>query len=459
MGRALEPLGGPADLSGRAPGRGASDARLAAFHVLADVREGAFADRSAAERLPALPERDRRLAMELAYGCLRLRGRLDHELSALSDRPTRRIEPTVLDWLRIGLYQLREMRVPAHAAVHEAVEGVRATVGRRATGFVNGVLRAAGRVEDREALFPRLGDDPEGHLSTWGSHPAWLVRRWLGRWSVEDVARLVELDNTPPRVTARLLDEGEGAAPAPEPEADVVTEPLEGWPRMVRLVRGDPASFLRAVPAVVQDPAASAVVDYVGPPGPGTFVDLCSAPGGKGVALAHARPRGAGPSVAADVDPGRLRSVREAARRTGTELAPVVMDGRRPAVRGASTVLADVPCTGTGTLRRRPDARWRIDERRLAAMTALQEELVEACAGLVEPGGLLVYATCSLEPEENEDRVREFLDRHADFAREAAPADPGLPGGVLDAEGQLRVLPWRTGTDGSFAARLRRRAA
>lgn len=485
MGRALEPLGGPADLSGRASGRGASAARLAAFQVLSDVREGAFADRAAAERLPSLSVRDRRLAMELAYGCVRLRGRLDHELAALSDRPTRRIEPAVLDWLRIGLYQLREMRVPAHAAVHETVEGVRATVGRRATGFVNGVLRAAGRVEDRKALFPRLGDDPEGHLSTWGSHPAWLVRRWLGRWRVGDVARLVELDNTPPDVTARLLD-GEGAAvpdpgpedvtapgperdaavagpdrgaAAPAPDVEVVAEPLEGWPRMVRLARGDPASLLRSVPAVVQDPAASAVVDYVGCPGPGTFVDLCSAPGGKGVALAHARPRGSGASVAADVDPGRLRSVREAARRTGTDLGLVVMDGRLPAVRGASTVLADVPCTGTGTLRRRPDARWRIDERRLAAMTALQEELVEACAGLVEPGGLLVYATCSLEPEENEDRVREFLDRHGDFAPEPAPAGAGLPPGVLDAEGQLRVLPWRTGTDGSFAARLRRRAA
>lgn len=458
MGRALEPLGGPAGLSGTDPGRRAEGARLAAFRILADVREGAFADRAAAWRLPSLSERDRRLAMELAYGCLRLRGRLDHELSALSDRPTERIEPAVLDWLRIGLYQLREMRVPAHAAVHETVEGVRATVGGRATGFANGVLRAAGRVLDREALFPRLEDDPEAHLSTWGSHPAWLVRRWLGRWSVEEVARLVELDNAPPQITARLLEGGDEAARELVREADLAVEPVEGWPRMARLVGGDPASFLRSVPAVVQDPAASAVVDYVGPPGPGTFVDLCSAPGGKGIALAHARPREAGASVAADIDPGRLRSVREAAARTGTDLRLVVMDGRRPAVRGATTVLADVPCTGTGTLRRRPDARWRIDERRLAAMTALQEELVEACAGLVEPGGLLVYATCSLEPEENEDRVREFLHRHADFAREAAPGGSSLPGSVLDADGQLRVLPWRTGTDGSFAARLRRSA-
>jgi 16S rRNA (cytosine967-C5)-methyltransferase len=395
--------------------------------------------------------------MELAFGCIRLRERLDHELAAVSDRPLSRVEPGVHDWLRIGLYQLREMRVPPHAAVDETVRGVEATLGRRATGFVNGVLRAAGRIEDRAGLFPALDEDPLGHLTTWGSHPDWLVRRWLGRMAAGEVARLVELDNRAPPVTARLLcDDARGAAQRAL-EEDLEIEALEPWPHVVRLVRGEPASLLAKVPAVVQDPAASAVVDYVGMPGEGVFLDLCSAPGGKAVAVAATRSPRDGPSVAADVDSERLGSVVEATRRTGVRLRAVVMDGRRPAVRAAQTVLADVPCTGTGTLRRRPDARWRIGPERLEALVEVQGALLEACADLVAPGGLLVYATCSLEPEENEERVTDFLERHEEYACEPAPADTGLPADAIDADGRLRVVPWRFGTDGSFAARLRRR--
>jgi 16S rRNA (cytosine967-C5)-methyltransferase len=437
--------------------RAADEARLAAFRVLADVREGTFADRSAARRFADLDGLDRGLAMELAYGCIRLRGRLDHELAAVSDRPLSRVDPGVLDWLRLGLYQLREMRVPPHAAVDETVRGVAGTVGRRATGFANGVLRAATRIEDRAALFPDAEDDPLAYLTTWGSHPEWLVRRWLGRLPAGDVARLVELDNTVPPVTARLLGEDAAGRARSSLGEDVEIESVDPWPHVARLVRGEPASLLASVPAVIQDPAASAVVEYVGTPGEGVFLDLCSAPGGKAVAIAAARPAGDGPSVAADIDRDRIRGVVRAARRTGVPLRPVVMDGRRPAVREARTVLADVPCTGTGTLRRRPDARWRIGPARLEALVRVQAALLEACARLVAPGGLLVYATCSLEPEENEERVTDFLQRHDEFAREPVPADAGLPADAVDGEGQLRVLPWRFGTDGAFAARLRRR--
>ncbi|MDP2479819.1 MAG: transcription antitermination factor NusB [Candidatus Palauibacterales bacterium] len=437
--------------------RTADEARLAAFRVLEDVRAGAFADHAAARRFASLRGLDRGLAMDMAFGCIRLRARLDHELAAVSDRALSRVEPGVHDWLRLGLYQLGEMRVPPHAAVDETVRGVRATLGPRATGFVNGVLRSAARIEDRAGLFPDPDGDPLGHLTTWGSHPEWLVRRWLGRMATSDVARLVEFDNRAPPVTARLLADDVTGAGRRAREEDLEIEALEPWPHVVRLVRGEPASLLAKVPAVIQDPAASAVVDYLGIPGEGVFLDLCSAPGGKAVAIAAARPRGDGPSVAADVHRARLGSVVRAARRTGVPLRAVAMDGRRPAVRAARTVLADVPCTGTGTLRRRPDARWRIGPARLEALAALQASLMEACADLVAPGGLLVYATCSLEPEENEERVTDFLERHDEFAREPASPDAGLPADAVDADGQLRVLPWRFGTDGSFAARLRRR--
>ena len=439
---------------------GPPDPRRAAWRVLRDVGGGEHADRAADRRFARLPGRERPLALELAFGCLRLRGRLDHELGHFVDRPMDRVEAGVLDWLRLGLYQIRELRVPDHAAVDEAVEGVGETVGRRATGFVNGVLRSAARHRDRASLFPTLDDDPADHLTTWGSHPRWLVDRWLDRWPREDVARLVELDNRPPPVIVRFLDGPYPASGGPGGEgSDFRLEPLDAWPRSAVLAEGEPAEFLRRVSAaVVQDPAASAVVDYVGPAGSGPALDACAAPGGKAVSLAHVSP-GARPFVAADLKRDRLDRVADAVRRTGVDVVCLVMDGRRPAVGRAATVMLDVPCTGTGTLRRRPDARWRLGPERLDALQRLQRELMDGCAEIVEPGGLLVYATCSLEPEENEAQVEAFLGRHPDFDREPPGPDAAVPEDVVDGRGDLRVLPWRRGTDGSYAARLRREEA
>lgn len=436
---------------------GARDPRRAAWHVLRDVAGGSFADRSAEDRFSELDARDRALATELAYGAVRLRGRLDHEISAFSSRPLDRVDPGVLDWLRLGLYQLRETRVPAHAAVDETVEGARATCGDHTTGFVNGVLRAALRHEDRSDLFPSFADDPRGHLVTWGSHPDWLVDRWLSRMEADRVARLVEVDNRPPPVTVRLPAGTDPGSIGGGGDRGFRLEPLEGWPGCATLVRGRPGELLEAVPAAVfQDPAASAVVDYVGERPAGVFLDACAAPGGKTVALA-AGPGGPGLVVAADASRSRLERVREAAARAGCPLRCVAADGRRPAIGRAATVLLDAPCTGTGTLRRRPDARWRIAPEDVAGLAALQAELLEGCAEVVEPGGMLVYATCSLEAEENEDQVEDFLSRNPGFER--APPPPGFREELLTGRGELAVRPWIHGTDGAFAARLRRRAA
>lgn len=433
----------------------AADPRRAAWRVLRDVAGGAFADRAAEARFAGLDERDRSLATELAYGAIRLRGRLDHELEAFVDRPLERVDGGALDWLRLGLYQIRETRVPGHAAVDEAVEGARGTGGERATGFVNAVLRSALRHGDRAALFPAPGDDPRAHLIAWGSHPAWLVDRWLERLPVDDVVRLVEHDNRPPPVTVRLPP-GTSLPSGGEVGPGVRLEPLPGWPRCAALVEGRPADLLRAVPgAVVQDPAAAAVVDYVGGLPAGPSLDACAAPGGKAVALA-ATSQGGRPFVAADLDRGRLARVAEAAERADVDVRCVAMDAARPAVAEAGFVLLDAPCTGTGTLRRRPDARWRAGPDRLGALVSLQARLLEGCAAIVRPGGLLVYATCSLEAEENEDQVEGFLSRHPEFEREP-PASPTRDD-LLDERGDLAVRPWSHGTDGAYAARLRRRA-
>ncbi len=432
--------------------------RVAAHRILREVRSGAFADQSAARVLPTVGPRDRGFAQDLAYGCLRLRGRLDTELAALTDRPLTRIDAEVLDWLRIGLYQLRELRVPDHAAVAETVRHAGRAMDPGRVGFINAVLRAATKGPRKGDPFPSRDVDPVGYLATYGSHPEWLVRRWMDRWGWHDVFRLVKHDNQPPPVVVRLLGSESCEEAARLAGDDVELQPLEGSPafgsRSCELVRGTPAQFLEAVPAVVQDPAASVVVDYAGRELDGPVYDACAAPGTKAMVLSHEVPS-AQPYVAADVSGERLKRVVESAARLDAPVSCMVADARRPGLGRARTVLLDAPCTGTGVLRRRPDARWRLSDDRLASLVMLQTQLLEGCASIVEPGGLLIYATCSLESEENEVQIESFLERHEEFERDP-PRDIELPGEMLTAEGDLFVRPWIGGTDGAFASRLRR---
>jgi len=441
--------------SGRQPESQGLETRLAAYRILADVRAGAYADRAAGERLAGLDDRDRALGLELAFGAIRLRARLDAELARLVDRPLSALDPALLDWLRLGLYQIRQTRIPEHAAVHATVDAARAEVGRGAAGLVNAVLRRAAREGFSDEAFPLRDRQPAEWLATWGSHPEWLVRRWLRRWSLADVERLVENDNRPPSVIFRLLGSDDPERHLTDVEAGIELERLEGQPRMVRLVSGEPARALAKWPAVAQDPAASAVVDFVGAEVEGPVLDACAAPGGKAAALADLAP-GAMPFVAADANPERIRRAVSTLDRTGSSARVIVMDARRPAIRSARTVLLDSPCSGTGVLRRRPDARWRLSERRLESLLVLQAELLDACAALVEPGGLLVYSTCSLEPEENEGQVEAFLARWPEFDREPPGSLTGLAADCVTDRGDLEILPFRSGTDGAFASRLRK---
>lgn len=416
-------------------------ARRGALEVLGDVAAGAYADRAATRRFRGLDARDRGLAQELAYGTIRLRGRLDVELVRLSNRPLERLEPAVLAALRLGLYQLRETRIPAHAAVDATIEAAGSSVSPGARGLLNAVLRRASREGRGPDLFPAFDDDPVGYLSTWGSHPEWLIRRWVERYPLASVRRLVELDNEPPPVTFRLLEGSSGETSLP---AGLVPHPDR--PRMATLAEGAPADAIRGGSVIAQDPAASAVVDYVSPGLEGPWLDACSAPGGKTVGLWFAS--GARPVVAADVNPERLRRVRTLAESAGAAPWLVAMDARNPAIRGVQGVLLDAPCSGTGVLRRRPDARWRLRPGRIEALVELQRELLEGLADLLPVGGLLVYATCSLEPEENEDQVARFLAARPEFERDATGAADGV---------DLHVWPWESGSDGAYASRLRKR--
>ena len=425
--------------------------RDAALTVRLAAERGRRLDVAFAEHVARLEPRERRFAHELAFGVTRLRGRLDRVLAPHVRRGVDELDPAVLEVLRLGAYQILFLDgVPQYAAVSAAVDQVRARVGPKPAGLVNAVLR---RVTESgsSSLAALAAEEGVDALVGHGSHPEWLVRRWLDRWSEEDVRALVEHDNGRPGtfLTPLAVDAEEAARRlvAAGLEATAVGEGTES----VRLAKGVSASdALAALPdSVVQDPGAHLVVLYSDLPAGTVVADLCAAPGGKALATT----RRAGTLIACDRSESRIRMLTENARRAGTEVDCVVADAARPPFKEVDAVLLDAPCTGTGTLARHPDARWRLRPESITELAGVQRRLLRSTASIVRPGGTLVYSTCTLEPEENEDVVADFLAEHPDFALEPTEA---VPPRYLGTDGSLRVLPQRTGFDGSYAARLAR---
>jgi 16S rRNA (cytosine967-C5)-methyltransferase len=424
------------------------------MQALSAVREGKFVDHAFDHAAAPLSGADRRLAQELSYGVLRLRGRLDYVIAELVEGGLGRLDADVLDVLRVGAYQLLELeRVPPYAAVSEAVEAAKRVAGKGAASLTNAVLRRLSHSSYTSFTFPRLEEDPLGYLVSWGSHPRWMVERWLAHWSAGEVGRLVDYNNQRPPVYLSVAHEREKAVRRLH-EAGLEAEVVGHNRCSIRLKSGEPKRALEQIEAVVQDPGAAAVVDYMALEPAADVVDLCAAPGGKAALLA-----GRGHEVwAIDVARTRLARLLENRDRLGlSRLHVLIADSTSPPIRTAGAVLLDAPCSGTGTLARHPDGRWRLRPGDLEVLVDRQRRLLDAAADMVAPDGILVYATCSLEREENEDQVESFLSRRADFVFDGRRDLPELDR-FLGADGQLYVLPQRDGMDGAYAARLRRRS-
>ncbi|HEX2449600.1 MAG TPA: 16S rRNA (cytosine(967)-C(5))-methyltransferase RsmB [Gemmatimonadales bacterium] len=425
-------------------------ARRAALEVLRDVGRGRPLDAALAETLRALPDQDRRLAHELAAGVLRGRSGLDRRLAPLVPRGLARVDPAVRDVLRLGAYQLTALdRVPPHAAVGTSVALAREAAGARAAGFVNAVLRRLGGESGHEEPTPAR--QRSTGLAERYSHPPWLVRRWEAQFGPEGTERLLQWNNKRPRLVLQPARATMDRMAAQLKAAGVAVEPA---PHHAGLVvdasRPDRLPGYTAGDFTVQDPAQSLVARYADVPAGWVVYDACAAPGGKTIGLA----RGGARVLSADLHPTRLRRLRENLSRAGTgREMPLVADAANPPVRPVDAVLLDAPCLGTGSFARHPDARWRVTPAALGGLASRQTALLHAVADRVRPGGLLIYATCSLEPEENVDQVERFLRDHPDFVREPPPS---FPSGLLTEAGDLMTLPQRDGMDGAYAARLRR---
>lgn len=436
---------------------GITDARVAAAEICADLRGGELLDPSFDRRTARLDARDRRWVRELVYGMLRRRARIDAYLDQRVRGGSVRLDADLHDLLRLGAAQLLHMQsVPAYAAIAQTVELAKRRHGMGASKLANAVLRRLDR--ERDTLTLPSPSDPVDNLVIEGSHPRWLVARWVERWGIDETKRLLDANNREAPLVARPYHVVREQLEAMLESAGVhVSEaPLA---RDSIVLSSQVSSFTELGPFRqglfhLQDPASTLVTQYACVPTGALVADLCSAPGGKSVELS----RGASHVFASDLSFARVQRVVENAKRLEIDSLHVyVADARFPAIRPVDLVLVDAPCTGTGTFRRHPDARWRLKISDIAVMAAQQRAILRAAASVVKPGGLLVYSTCSLEPEENDEQIDHFLANNAGW-RIDPPPEGVVPSAVLD-NGRLRVLPQQHGTDGAFAARLRRIAA
>jgi len=410
--------------------------------------------------------RDAALATELVYGTLRRQGTYDAVLAACVDRPLREVDPPVLDVLSLGAHQLLGTRIPTHAAVSASVELARVVLGDGRAKFVNAVLRKVARHDLDgwlEQVAPPYDDDPEDHLAVVHSHPRWIVSAlWDslggGRAGIED---LLEADNERPEVT---LVARPGRATAEELLREPAAEPGRWSPYAVRLTEGGEPGAVEAVRegrAGVQDEGSQLVaLALANAPVEGRdelWLDGCAGPGGKAALLAAlAAERGAA-LVAAEKQPHRAGLVAKALHGNPGPYQVVTADGTRPAWRPGTfdRVLVDVPCTGLGALRRRPEARWRRRPEDLDGFAPLQRGLLEMALGSVRVGGVVGYATCSPHLAETRAVVTDVLKRHPGF--ESLDARPLLPGVSLLGDGpDVQLWPHLHGTDAMYLALVRR---
>jgi ribosomal RNA small subunit methyltransferase RsmB len=403
--------------------------------------------------------RDRRFIFEIIYGIVRHRLTIDYVIeqylndrSLINNKHLKRI-------LEIGLYQIMYMdKVPDHAAVNETVGCARVDPRSNAlSGIVNGVLRSF--IKDKKrVVLPDPQKDLVKRLSIEFSHPQWMVERWLKRHGLSRTKLLLAFNNEKPEIYFRRKIHGM-SRPQFETESRDILSPVGGYSnlyyRCTKQVIVETIDLLKEGHCTVQAPSSGWMVALLDVQKGETVLDVCSAPGGKS-ALASELAGEAGKIYACELKWGRMMLVRDTVKRMRLlHVRLCICDGGvLPFSRQFNKILLDAPCTGSGVLQRHPEARWVKTLEDIHKLALVQERLLEACAARTAQGGVLVYSTCSLEPEENEIRIEAFLLKHPEFALSKAPA--AIPATFVDRAGYVRITPYDHKLDGMFGARLQK---
>lgn len=450
-----------------------SSPRELALEVLRRVEEqGAYSGLALNALLAeaGLSRADAGLATELVYGTIQRLNTIDHVLSARVKGWPRKVEPWVRCLLRLSYYQLQWLdRIPAHAAVDEAVRIAKKRGHAGIAGLVNGVLRSL----LRDGTAPDIPDSlpPAERIALKHSHPAWMVERWIAAYGEGTAEAICEANNAPPHASVRVnrlrTDRTKLLEAMEQAGLTVHASPLSA-DGIVAERAGSLADtpWYRDGLLTIQD-ESSMLVAAVADPSPGmTVLDCCAAPGGKSTHLAEIM-RNEGRVIANDVHEHKRALIDTQQERLGIGIIETItadaleLDRRYPA-KSMDVVLLDAPCSGLGVIRRKPEIKWNKSPEDIAALADLQRRLLETAGRLVKPGGTLVYSTCTITPEENEETVRWFLEKHPDYI-----PDDGWPEAVLTPlreqgilpepfQGRLQLLPHHYGSDGFYIARMRR---
>ena len=425
-----------------------SDARLLAFEALIEVEEkGAYSNLLLPKLLSKsdLPKVDRAFAAELVYGSLRLKAKHDLFISKASTRSLEDIDTKVLIVLRLGVHQLKEMRVPSHAAINETVELAKRVAGKSTGGFVNALLRKIDDFSMEDLAFP---SDIQARLAAEFSHPEWIVSSYFDSLKLQnEVEDLLRANNLPARPTliawpGRSTQSELVEAGATVIEGSVVAASYDGDPGDIDAIRERRAG--------VQDLGSQIVVEkFLQTYQPGLrWLDLCAGPGGKAAYLSSYINLHEGEFVANEVSSERARLVAQVVEKS----AVINHDGRNlPSEIGSfDRILIDAPCTGIGALRRRPEVRWRRTLQDLKNLTLLQSELLDSAALRLKNGGVLAYVTCSSHQAETKFQIRSFLKRNMEFSR--VPIEDSR----ADADGDLQLWPHRDNCDAMFLSILQK---
>lgn len=452
--------------------KGCFSAREGALRILLDVeRKGAYVNLALRKlsRAKKLQAGDVDLLTELVYGTLRFRNTLDWVINEFSKVPVEKMNYIIRNIVRLGAYQILFLdRIPPAVACNEAVELVKKWKLGNLSGFVNALLRNIICQRDK-ITYPFLAENPKLHISIKYSHPLWLVERWLPRFGEDETIALCRANNEVPPLGLRcntLKISPEELRKILEKE-NISSQPSSLIPEGIRATN---PSFLPDLPSfragffVVQD-ESSMLASVVLAPQPGSFVvDACSGPGGKTTHLAQIM-RNKGKILALDIHDHRLKLIEEACSRLGISIVEtLLLDARRIPEElwgRADYLLVDVPCSGLGVIRRRPDLRWRVLPEEIPLYTQEQLAILKGASKCLKKGGVLLYSTCSTEPEESVEVITRFLAEHPNFGPQ--DINPLVPFPLINngdqetaKDGHLQLLPHRHGTDGFFLACLKR---